>query len=50
MLIVDEVGCLSYVPDAADVLYHVVRHRHRCASGENHDAMYFIAVVLGEQV
>lgn len=29
MLVVDEVGYLSYGPDAANVLYHVVRHRHQ---------------------
>jgi DNA replication protein DnaC len=29
VLIVDEVGYLSYGPDAANVLYHVVNHRHQ---------------------
>jgi DNA replication protein DnaC len=29
VLVVDEVGYLSYGPDAANVLYHVVRHRHQ---------------------
>jgi DNA replication protein DnaC len=28
VLIVDEVGYLAYGPDAANVLYHVVNHRH----------------------
>ena len=28
MLVVDEVGYLSYGPDAANVLYHVVNDRH----------------------
>jgi DNA replication protein DnaC len=29
VLIVDEVGYLTYGPDAANVLYHVVTHRHQ---------------------
>jgi DNA replication protein DnaC len=29
VLIVDEVGYLTYGPDAANVLYHVVNHRHQ---------------------
>lgn len=29
VLVVDEVGYLTYGPDAANVLYHVVNHRHQ---------------------
>jgi IstB-like ATP binding protein len=28
VLVVDEIRCLSYGPDAANVLFHVVNHRH----------------------
>jgi len=28
VLVIDEIGYLSYGPDAANVLFHVVNHRH----------------------